>query len=92
MLLEACINFPVPVIHGGLGAQGFVRGLASAGNLQRAVATQPVAVVGILVAAEYLPYALAHHLQLSVMDELTLARVWYQAADLPGKRILHATG
>ena len=73
-------------------AQSFVRGLASTGHLQRAVATQPVAVVGVFVAAENLPYALAHHLHVSVMDELTLARVWYQAADLPGKCILHATG
>ena len=53
--------------------------------LQRTVAAKLVAVVCILVPAEYLTDALAHHLHVSVMDEFLLAGIGNELPDLSGE-------
>ena len=54
-----------------------------------AVAAKLVAVVCILVPAEYLTDALAHHLHVSVMDEFLFAGIGNELPDLPGQRVMH---
>ena len=56
---------------------------------EMAVAAKLVAVVCILVPAEYLTDALAHHLHVSVMDEFLFAGIGNELPDLPGQRVMH---
>ena len=56
---------------------------------EMAVAAKLVAVVCILVSAEYLTDALAHHLHVSVMDEFLFAGIGNELPDLPGQRVMH---
>ena len=58
-----------------VGGDVCIRRLAAHRHLQRIVTAKLVAIVGILIAAENLAYALAHHLHVSMMDEFLLTRV-----------------
>ena len=64
-----------PGVSSWVGGEVCIRRLAAHRHLQRIVAAKLVAIVGILIAAENLAYALAHHLHVSMMDEFLLTRV-----------------
>ena len=48
-----------------------------------------VNIVCILVPAEYLTDALAHHLYVSVMGDFLFAGIGNELPDLPGQRVMH---